>query len=125
MSSNWLVQRHIPQLPNLILHFLYIIKIHTYHLLGISRVGGSERTIFSTTLIGLISWWGGFISASSIKVIPALQISAYITQRERGGERERKRETERERERERQRESERGTKREREKQMVLLQIEWG
>ena len=45
-------------------------------------MGGSERVILSRTLIGLISWKGGFMSASSIRVMPALQMSAW---REVGG----------------------------------------
>ena len=45
--------------------------------LGYNRVAGSDFVILSTTRIGLISWYGGFMSASSINVIPALQTSAF------------------------------------------------
>ena len=41
------------------------------------RVAGSDFVILSTTRIGLISWNGGFMSANSINVIPALHTSAY------------------------------------------------
>ena len=49
----------------------------SHHRLGYSRVAGSDFVILSTTRIGLISWYGGFMSASSISVIPALQTSAF------------------------------------------------
>lgn len=51
------------------------------------RVAGSDFVILSTTRIGLISWNGGFMSANSINVIPALHTSAYRggRGRERGG----------------------------------------
>lgn len=52
--------------------FNYII---TYHCLGYFKVGGSALGILKRTLIGLISWYGGCISASSINVIPADQTS--------------------------------------------------
>lgn len=43
---------------------------------GCIRVGGSDFAILSKTLIGFISWLGGSICASSIKVIPRDQMSA-------------------------------------------------
>ena len=51
-------------------------------------MAGSDFVILSTTRIGLISWNGGFMSANSINVIPALHTSAYRggRGRERGGE---------------------------------------
>ena len=48
----------------------------TYHLfLNCSR-GGSALGILNNTLMGCMSWYGGCISASSISVMPADQISA-------------------------------------------------
>ena len=40
------------------------------------RVGGSDLAIFSRTLMGFISWLGGSIWASSIRVTPRDQMSA-------------------------------------------------
>ena len=39
-------------------------------------VGGSDLAIFSSTLMGFISWLGGSICASSIRVTPRDQMSA-------------------------------------------------
>ena len=60
--------------------FLHLDAIHhesiTYHLfLNCSR-GGSALGILNNTLMGCMSWYGGCISASSIRVMPADQISA-------------------------------------------------
>ncbi len=48
----------------------------THHRDGAASVGGSDFAIFSRTLIGFISWLGGSICASSIRVTPRDQMSA-------------------------------------------------
>ena len=48
---------------------LLILKY--YHLEGCFNVGGRDFCIFTNTLIGCISWFGGSISANSIRVMPA------------------------------------------------------
>jgi len=48
----------------------------SYHLLGISSVGGSDLVRRNKTRTGLRSWLGGSVWASSISVIPSDQISA-------------------------------------------------
>lgn len=43
---------------------------------GFMSVGGSDLAIFSSTLMGFISWLGGSICASSMSVTPRDQMSA-------------------------------------------------
>ena len=80
------LQFHIAlKVPNLLPDAMRLVKflllnMHqestTYHLfLNCSR-GGSALGILNNTLMGCMSWYGGCISASSIRVMPADQISA-------------------------------------------------
>ena len=80
------LQFHIAlKVPNLLPDAMRLVKfllvnMHqestTYHLfLNCSR-GGSALGILNNTLMGCMSWYGGCISASSISVMPADQISA-------------------------------------------------
>lgn len=48
----------------------------SYQREGCMSVGGSDLAIFSSTLMGFISWFGGSICASSIRVTPRDQMSA-------------------------------------------------
>lgn len=67
-------------LPDAMRLVKFLLLMHqestTYHLfLNCSR-GGSALGILNNTLMGCMSWYGGCISASSISVMPADQISA-------------------------------------------------
>ena len=48
----------------------------TYHLFLSVSCGGSAFGILNSTLMGCMAWYGGCISASSISVTPADQMSA-------------------------------------------------